>query len=166
MTNKKLNRFCRIEFFQFNQKTQLQKFFHNLICKITQILKKIKTKINVIGGLDNFSSGEILIKGKSTKDFSKSDYDSYRNTYIGFVFQEYNLLDNMTMTLRRVVFPEPLLPVMNTKPLSSKYKSTSFNAATSLLFVLYLQGIKDDKQKIEQILQKVDLQDILSRRPR
>lgn len=55
------------------------------------------TLLNVIGGLDNFSEGEILIKDKSTKDFTKSDYDSYRNTYIGFVFQEYNLLDNMTV---------------------------------------------------------------------
>lgn len=55
------------------------------------------TLLNVIGGLDNFTSGEILIKGKSTDTFSKSDYDSYRNTYVGFVFQEYNLLDEMTI---------------------------------------------------------------------
>ncbi len=55
------------------------------------------TLLNVIGGLDNFEEGEIIIKDKSTKDFTKSDFDSYRNTYIGFVFQEYNLLDNMTI---------------------------------------------------------------------
>ena len=55
------------------------------------------TLLNVIGGLDNFDDGEILIKDKSTKDFTKADYDSYRNTYVGFVFQEYNLLDNMSI---------------------------------------------------------------------
>lgn len=55
------------------------------------------TLLNVIGALDNFSSGEIIIKNKSTKDFSRADYDSYRNTFIGFVFQEYNLLENMTI---------------------------------------------------------------------
>lgn len=55
------------------------------------------TMLNVIGALDNFNDGEILIKGKSTKDFTKQDYDSYRNTFIGFIFQEYNLLDNMTI---------------------------------------------------------------------
>ncbi len=55
------------------------------------------TLLNVIGALDNFDDGEILIKGKSTKEFSKLDYDSYRNTFIGFIFQEYNLLDNMTI---------------------------------------------------------------------
>lgn len=55
------------------------------------------TLLNCIGGLDDFTSGEIIIKGRSVKDFSQSDYDSYRNTYIGFVFQEYNLLDNLTI---------------------------------------------------------------------
>lgn len=55
------------------------------------------TLLNVIGALDNFDDGEILIKGKSTKEFSKLDYDSYRNTFIGFIFQEYNLLDNMSI---------------------------------------------------------------------
>lgn len=55
------------------------------------------TLLNVIGGLDNFDHGELVIKGRSSYVFSKSDYDSYRNTYIGFVFQEYNLIDSMTI---------------------------------------------------------------------
>lgn len=55
------------------------------------------TLLNVIGGLDNFNEGEILIKGKSSISFTGSDFDSYRNTYVGFVFQEYNLLDEMTI---------------------------------------------------------------------
>lgn len=55
------------------------------------------TLLNAIGGLDVFDSGEIIIKGKSSKDFSQSDFDSYRNTFIGFIFQEYNILENFTV---------------------------------------------------------------------
>lgn len=55
------------------------------------------TLLNLIGGLDKFDSGDILIDGKSTKTFNQSDFDNYRNTYVGFIFQEYNLIDNMTV---------------------------------------------------------------------
>lgn len=55
------------------------------------------TMLNIIGGLDFPDSGEIVIKGKSSKDFKGHDYDSYRNTFIGFVFQEYNLLEDFTI---------------------------------------------------------------------
>lgn len=55
------------------------------------------TLLNVLGGLDYADSGEIIINGKSTKDFTKNEYDSYRNTYIGFVFQECYMLDNLTV---------------------------------------------------------------------
>ena len=55
------------------------------------------TLLNAIGGLDSFNEGEIIIKGKSSKDFSQSDFDSYRNTFIGFIFQEYNILENFTV---------------------------------------------------------------------
>ena len=55
------------------------------------------TMLNVIGGLDAFDSGEIIIKGKSSKSFKERDFDSYRNTYIGFIFQEYNILEEFTV---------------------------------------------------------------------
>lgn len=55
------------------------------------------TLLNAIGGLDTFDSGEIIIKGKSSANFSQSDFDSYRNTFIGFIFQEYNILENFTV---------------------------------------------------------------------
>jgi len=55
------------------------------------------TLLNVIGGLDVFDKGEIVIKGKSSKAFTQSDFDSYRNTFIGFIFQEYNILENFTV---------------------------------------------------------------------
>ena len=55
------------------------------------------TLLNVCGGLDTPTSGEIIVKGRSSKDFSQSDFDSYRNTYVGFVFQEYNILNEFTV---------------------------------------------------------------------
>ena len=55
------------------------------------------TLLNLCGGLDSPDSGEIIIKGRSSKDFSQSDFDSYRNTFIGFVFQEYNILNEFSV---------------------------------------------------------------------
>ena len=55
------------------------------------------TLLNVLGGLDNVNSGEIIIKGVSAKDFKQAHYDSYRNTYVGFIFQEYNVLEEFTV---------------------------------------------------------------------
>lgn len=55
------------------------------------------TMLNVIGGLDKADQGEIIIKGKSSRDFKEGDFDSYRNTFIGFVFQEYNLLEDFSI---------------------------------------------------------------------
>lgn len=55
------------------------------------------TLLNCIGGLDKFDSGEIVIKGKSSKEFTGSDFDSYRNTFIGFIFQEYNILSEFNI---------------------------------------------------------------------
>ncbi len=64
------------------------------------------TLLNIVGGLDRYTSGDLLIDGKSTKDFSENDWDAYRNSTVGFVFQNYNLishltiLDNVEMALR------------------------------------------------------------------
>lgn len=55
------------------------------------------TLLNVCGGLDAPTSGAILVKGKSSEKFSQSDFDSYRNTYVGFIFQEYNILSEFTV---------------------------------------------------------------------
>ncbi len=55
------------------------------------------TLLNVLGGLDSIDSGEIIFRGKSAKDFKQSHYDSYRNTYVGFIFQEYNVLEELTV---------------------------------------------------------------------
>ncbi len=55
------------------------------------------TLLNVCGGLDSPTEGEIIVKGRSSKSFSGSDFDSYRNTFIGFIFQEYNILNEFTV---------------------------------------------------------------------
>jgi len=55
------------------------------------------TLLNLLGGLDRPTGGEIIVAGRSSKNFSDKDYDSYRNNNVGFVFQEYNLIDNYTV---------------------------------------------------------------------
>ena len=55
------------------------------------------TMLNIIGGLDRYTSGDLVINGKSTKDFKDSDWDTYRNHSIGFVFQSYNLIPHQTV---------------------------------------------------------------------
>ena len=55
------------------------------------------TLLNIIGGLDNYTSGDLLVGGKSTKEFKERDWDVYRNHRIGFVFQSYNLIPHQTI---------------------------------------------------------------------
>ena len=55
------------------------------------------TLLNILGGLDKDYEGEIIIDGKSTNDFKARDFDAYRNHQIGFVFQEFNLIDDLTV---------------------------------------------------------------------
>lgn len=55
------------------------------------------TLLNIIGGLDRYTSGDLKINGKSTKDFEDDDWDTYRNHSIGFVFQSYNLIPHQTV---------------------------------------------------------------------
>ena len=55
------------------------------------------TLLNIIGGLDQYTSGDLVINGKSTKNFTDGDWDIYRNHSIGFVFQSYNLIPHQTV---------------------------------------------------------------------
>ncbi len=55
------------------------------------------TLLNIIGGLDQYTSGDLIIKGRSTKNYNDRDWDSYRNHSIGFVFQSYNLIPHQTV---------------------------------------------------------------------
>ena len=55
------------------------------------------TLLNIIGGLDRYTSGDLIINGKSTKEFKDKDWDIYRNHSVGFVFQSYNLIPHQTV---------------------------------------------------------------------
>ena len=55
------------------------------------------TLLNIIGGLDRYTDGDLIISGKSTKEFKNADWDTYRNHSIGFVFQSYNLIPHQTV---------------------------------------------------------------------
>ena len=55
------------------------------------------TLLNIIGGLDKYDDGELLIDGNSTKKYSDRDWDSYRNYRVGFIFQSYNLIGHQTI---------------------------------------------------------------------
>lgn len=92
------------------------------------------TLLNVAGGLDRPDRGEVIVMGKSSKDFSGSDFDSYRNTYVGFVFQEYNILNE-------------------------------FNVEQNIALALQLQGKKNDKEAVNELLDQVDLTGLGKRKP-
>ncbi len=55
------------------------------------------TTLNIIGGLDRYTSGDLIINGRSTKDYKDGDWDAYRNHSIGFVFQSYNLISHQSV---------------------------------------------------------------------
>ena len=55
------------------------------------------TLLNIIGGLDRYTKGDLVINQKSTKDFTDRDWDAYRNYSVGFVFQNYNLIPHQTV---------------------------------------------------------------------
>lgn len=92
--------------------------------------------LNIIGGLDRYTSGDLLINGKSTKHFKDKDWDAYRNHSIGFVFQNYNLISHIT--------------VVENVELSLKISGLSQ---------------KDRRQKAIEVLKKVGLEDQIKKRP-
>ena len=55
------------------------------------------TLLNIIGGLDKYTSGDLIINGVSTKKYNDRDWDTYRNHKIGFVFQSYNLISHQSL---------------------------------------------------------------------
>lgn len=91
------------------------------------------TLLNILGGLDKYDSGELCILGKSTKDFTQSDLDSYRNTYVGFVFQEFNILED-------------------------------YDVYENIVLALQLQQKNINDEKIEDLLEKLELKDLKYRK--
>ena len=92
------------------------------------------TLLHLLGGLDRYDYGEILINGTSTKEFTDPMMDSYRNTYVGFIFQDYNVL------------PE-------------------FTVGGNIALALEMQGIHATNERINEILETVDLAEFGKRKP-
>jgi putative ABC transport system permease protein len=92
------------------------------------------TTLNIIGGLDRYTSGDLLIDNKSTKNFKDQDWDAYRNSTIGFVFQNYNLISHLSV-LDNV---EMALTLSGVSPSERKAKATK---------VLEEVGLKDQIHK-------------------
>lgn len=74
------------------------KFARQRVCRYFRPSGSGKTTLlNIIGGLDRYDSGDLIINGISTKKYKDRDWDSYRNHTIGFVFQSYNLIPHQTV---------------------------------------------------------------------
>ncbi len=91
------------------------------------------TLLNIIGGLDKYDSGDMAILGKSSNNFKMADFDSYRNTYVGFVFQEFNILED-------------------------------YNVYENIVLALQLQQKKVDNNKIDNLLEKLELKNLKTRK--
>ena len=94
------------------------------------------TLLNIIGGLDRYTTGDLKIKGKSTKEFKDKDWDLYRNHSIGFVFQSYNLITHQTVL-----------------------------ANVELALTLSGISKDERRQRAKQVLKKVGLEDQMNKKP-
>ena len=94
------------------------------------------TLLNIIGGLDKYSSGDLIINGRSTKDYSDADWDAYRNHSVGFVFQSYNLIPHQSVL-----------------------------SNVELALTLSGVGKAERRRRAKEALEKVGLGDQLSKRP-
>ncbi|MDY3036473.1 MAG: ABC transporter ATP-binding protein/permease [Absicoccus sp.] len=94
------------------------------------------TFLNILGGLDHYTSGDLVINGKSTKEYSEKDWDTYRNHHVGFVFQSYNLIMHQTVL-----------------------------ANVELALTLTGVEKKERKERAIQALEKVGLSDQIHKRP-
>ena len=94
------------------------------------------TLLNIIGGLDRYDSGDLIINGKSTKDYKDKDWDQYRNNSVGFVFQNYNLIGHISV-------------------LSNVEMSMTLSGV----------GKREKKQRALDVLEKVGLKDHAHKKP-
>ena len=94
------------------------------------------TTLNIIGGLDRYTSGDLIINGRSTKDYKDGDWDAYRNHSIGFVFQSYNLIPHQSVL-----------------------------ANVELALTLSGVGKAERRRRAEEALKKVGLADQIKKRP-
>ena len=106
------------------------------VCIIGKSGSGKSTLLNVLGGLDRYDSGEILIKGKSSKSFSAKEWDSYRNTYLGFIFQDFNIIEGYSIGTNIAL----ALKLQGVKP-------------------------REAKQRTKEILESVEALELIDRKP-
>lgn len=94
------------------------------------------TALNIIGGLDRYDTGDLIIKGKHTQDFKDKDWDAYRNNSVGFVFQSYNLINHLSIV-----------------------------ANVELSMTLSGVGKKEKQRRAIEVLERVGLKDHLHKKP-
>lgn len=94
------------------------------------------TLLNIVGGLDRYTSGDLIINGKSTKDFKDKDWDTYRNHSVGFIFQSYNLIPHQSVV-----------------------------ANVELALTLSGVGKQERRQRALDVLERVGLKDHVHKRP-
>lgn len=103
------------------------------------------TCLNIIGGLEHYDKGDLIINGKSTKDFNDSDWDSYRNNTIGFIFKDYNLIPHLSIL-------ENVQVAISLTDLSKEEKKKK------ALDALERVGIKDYMRKTSEFLSRDEMQ--------
>ena len=103
------------------------------------------TCLNIIGGLEHYDKGDLIINGKSTKDFNDSDWDSYRNNTIGFIFKDYNLIPHLSIL-------ENVQVAISLNDLSKEEKQKK------ALDALDKVGIKDYMRKTSEFLSRDEMQ--------
>ena len=103
------------------------------------------TLLNIIGGLEHFDKGDIIINGKSTKEFTDSNWDSYRNTTVGFIFKNYNLIPHLSI-------------LENVKMAVSLSDLSKQEIQEKSIEALNKVGIKDYMKKTSEYLSKDEMQ--------
>lgn len=103
------------------------------------------TCLNIIGGLEHCDKGDLIINGRSTKDFSDSDWDSYRNNTVGFIFKNYNLIPHLSIL-------ENVQVAISLTDLSKEEKQKKAIDALDKV------GIKDYMRKTSEFLSRDEMQ--------
>ena len=103
------------------------------------------TLLNIIGGLEHFDKGDLIINGKSTKEFTDSNWDSYRNTTVGFIFKNYNLIPHLSI-------------LENVKMAVSLSDLSKQEIQEKSIEALNKVGIKDYMKKTSEYLSKDEMQ--------
>lgn len=120
------------------------------------------TLLNILGGLDTYDEGEFLINGVSSASFKGTDWDNYRNNYVGFIFQDHNLMPDYTVGENIEIALALQGKKFNKNARAKNNANESIYETESTSVESYLGS--DNKSKIEAALKTVDLEGYADRR--